>query len=130
MFGERRSEAEHAPAAGGVQSVHRSLDLLETVAGRPAYLALLVQYPAAFRRVLSMIGQAKWAADYLTRHPILLDELLDDRGGIDEPAHLAASLDAKLEEAAGDTERQLDILRETHHAQLFRLLALDLASWQ
>jgi len=30
-------------------------------------------------------------------------------------------------DAAGDTERQLDILRETHHAQLFRLLALDLA---
>jgi glutamate-ammonia-ligase adenylyltransferase len=27
----------------------------------------------------------------------------------------------------GDTERQLDILREAHHAQLFRLLAMDLA---
>jgi glutamate-ammonia-ligase adenylyltransferase len=36
-------------------------------------------------------------------------------------------LDARLAEAAGDTERQLDILRDIHHAQLFRLLALDLA---
>ena len=74
-----------------------------------------------------MMHASGWAATFLTLHPILLDELLDDRGGIDEPAALAASLDAKLEEALGDTERQLDILRETHHAQLFRLLALDLA---
>jgi [glutamine synthetase] adenylyltransferase / [glutamine synthetase]-adenylyl-L-tyrosine phosphorylase len=31
-----------------------------------------------------------------------------------------------LQAAEGDTERQLDVLREVHHAQLFRLLALDL----
>ena len=42
-------------------------------------------------------------------------------------AQLVAELDEQLNAAAGDTERQLDILRESHHAQLFRLLALDLA---
>jgi glutamate-ammonia-ligase adenylyltransferase len=74
-----------------------------------------------------MMHASGWAATFLTLHPILLDELLDDRGGIDEPAQLTASLDEKLGEAEGDTERQLDILRDAHHAQLFRLLALDLA---
>ncbi|KQQ91635.1 bifunctional [glutamate--ammonia ligase]-adenylyl-L-tyrosine phosphorylase/[glutamate--ammonia-ligase] adenylyltransferase [Massilia sp. Leaf139] len=105
----------------------RLLDFLEAIARRSAYLALLSEYPHTLERVIRMMHASGWAATFLTLHPILLDELLDDRGGIDEPAQLSASLDAKLEEAVGDTERQLDILRETHHAQQFRLLALDLA---
>jgi len=105
----------------------RLLDFLEAVARRSAYLSLLTEYPHTLERVIRMMHASGWAATFLTQHPILLDELLDDRGGIDEPAQLAASLDAKLQEAEGDTERQLDILRETHHAQQFRLLALDLA---
>ncbi|MEW6369993.1 MAG: bifunctional [glutamate--ammonia ligase]-adenylyl-L-tyrosine phosphorylase/[glutamate--ammonia-ligase] adenylyltransferase [Pseudomonadota bacterium] len=105
----------------------RLLDFLEAVARRSAYLSLLTEYPHTLERVIRMMHASGWAATFLTQHPILLDELLDDRGGIDEPAQLASSLDAKLQEAEGDTERQLDILRETHHAQQFRLLALDLA---
>jgi glutamate-ammonia-ligase adenylyltransferase len=111
----------------------RLLDLLETVAGRPAYLALLEQYPGAYRQLLRMIGQAKWAADYLTRHPVVLDELLD--GQIVEPTDYAAweadlrkSLAATTVTRGGepDVERQMDLLREAHHAQVFRLLAQDL----
>jgi glutamate-ammonia-ligase adenylyltransferase len=105
----------------------RLLDFLEAIARRSAYLSLLTEYPHTLERVIRMMHASGWAATFLTLHPILLDELLDDRGGIDEPAVLSASLDAKLKEAAGDTERQLDILRDAHHAQLFRLLALDLA---
>ena len=105
----------------------RLLDFLEAVARRSAYLSLLTEYPHTLVRVIRMMHASGWAATFLTQHPILLDELLDDRGGIDDPAQVAASLDARMQEAEGDTERQLDILRETHHAQQFRLLALDLA---
>lgn len=105
----------------------RLLDFLEAVARRSAYLSLLTEYPHTLVRVIRMMHASGWAATFLTLHPILLDELLDDRGGIDSPEQLAASLDDRLGEAEGDTERQLDILRETHHAQQFRLLALDLA---
>lgn len=110
----------------------RLLDFFEAIARRSAYLSLLTEYPHTLERVLRMINASGWAATFLTQHPILLDELLDDRGNAaasfaeDLPA-LAASLKAQLDAAEGDTERQLDILRETHHAQLFRLLALDLA---
>jgi glutamate-ammonia-ligase adenylyltransferase len=122
-----------APRTADAQWLGRLVDLLETVAGRPAYLALLVQYPAAFRRVLSMIGQAKWAADYLTRHPVVLDELLD--GQILQPVdHAAWERELRASIAATttgggepDVERQMDMLREAHHAQVFRLLAQDLA---
>ena len=106
----------------------RLLDLFEAIARRSAYLALLTEYPHTLERVIRMINASGWAATFLTQHPILLDELLDDRNaGAEALPQLAATLDAQLNEAAGDTERQLDILRETHHAQLFRLLALDLA---
>jgi glutamate-ammonia-ligase adenylyltransferase len=77
--------------------------------------------------VIRMINASGWAATFLTQHPILLDELLDDRNAAEDMAVVAATLRAQLAGADGDTERQLDILRETHHAQLFRVLALDLA---
>jgi [glutamine synthetase] adenylyltransferase / [glutamine synthetase]-adenylyl-L-tyrosine phosphorylase len=113
--------------------VGRLADLLETVAGRPAYLALLVQYPRAFRFVLGMIGQAQWAANYLMRHPVVLDELLD--GQILEPTDFAQwerdlrrTLEATTTRSGEpDIERRMDLLREWHHAQVFRLLAQDLA---
>jgi [glutamine synthetase] adenylyltransferase / [glutamine synthetase]-adenylyl-L-tyrosine phosphorylase len=106
----------------------RLLDFFEAIARRSAYLSLLTEYPHTLERVLRMINASGWAATFLTQHPILLDELLDDRGNAAEDLpSLAASLAAQLDAAAGDTERQLDILREAHHAQMFRLLALDLA---
>jgi [glutamine synthetase] adenylyltransferase / [glutamine synthetase]-adenylyl-L-tyrosine phosphorylase len=109
----------------------RLVDLLDTVAGRPAYLALLVQFPGAFRRLLGMIAKAKWAAEYLTRHPVVLDELLDGQI-LEAPAlpewerDLRLSLDATTRNGEPDVERRMDILREAHHAQVFRLLAQDL----
>jgi glutamate-ammonia-ligase adenylyltransferase len=106
----------------------RLLDFFEAIARRSAYQSLLTEYPHTLERVIRMFNASGWAATFLTQHPILLDELLDDRGSAaDEIPALAARLDAELAAAAGDTERQLDILRDSHHAQLFRLLALDLA---
>ncbi|MDB5959433.1 MAG: bifunctional [glutamate--ammonia ligase]-adenylyl-L-tyrosine [Massilia sp.] len=106
----------------------RLLDFFEAVARRSAYLSLLTEYPHTLERVIRMMNASGWAATFLAQHPILLDELLDDRvrGGLDCPA-LAAELQTLLDGAPGDTERQMDILRDFHHAQLFRLLALDLA---
>lgn len=106
----------------------RLLDFFEAIARRSAYLSLLTEYPHTLERVIRMINASGWAATFLTQHPILLDELLDDRGNAAEDLpQLAASLASQLDATDGDTERQLDILREAHHAQMFRLLALDLA---
>ncbi len=107
----------------------RLLDFFEAIARRSAYLSLLTEYPHTLERVIRMMYASGWAATFLTKHPIVLDELLDDRvrNAAPDCAALAAELRAQLLEAAGDTERQMDILREAHHAQLFRLLAQDLA---
>ena len=110
----------------------RGLDFFETISRRGAYLALLQQYPQTLNKVAEIIGSSVWAATYLTRHPILLDEVLDPRlyevatdwsGFIDELAR-------RLSEEDGDPEREMDVLREAHHAQVFRLLAQDIAGLQ
>ncbi len=109
-------------------TLSRLLDFLETIARRAAYLALLTEYPHALTRLIRIIHASDWAAKYLTRHPLLLDELLDDRTLKAVPDWDAFTKDcqSQLNIAAADTERQMDILREMHHAQLFRLLAQDL----
>ncbi|HMH18821.1 MAG TPA: bifunctional [glutamate--ammonia ligase]-adenylyl-L-tyrosine phosphorylase/[glutamate--ammonia-ligase] adenylyltransferase [Burkholderiales bacterium] len=107
----------------------RSLELLETVSRRAAYLALLDEHPAALARLAQLLGASSWAAEYLNRHPIVLDELLDARSLFARPDWNAFAQDLRLQLATrqGDEERQMDWLREAHHAQVFRLLAQDLS---
>ncbi|MFY9316919.1 MAG: bifunctional [glutamate--ammonia ligase]-adenylyl-L-tyrosine phosphorylase/[glutamate--ammonia-ligase] adenylyltransferase [Burkholderiales bacterium] len=107
----------------------RGVDLLEAVARRAAYLALLAERPEALERVARMIGASSWAAEYVTLHPLLLDELLDDRLLYAAPdwRGFESALRVALAAAGGDVERQMNVLREQHQAQLFRLLAQDLA---
>ncbi|AVR95704.1 bifunctional [glutamate--ammonia ligase]-adenylyl-L-tyrosine phosphorylase/[glutamate--ammonia-ligase] adenylyltransferase [Pseudoduganella armeniaca] len=121
--------AEQNGVGSQLATLGRLLDFLEAVARRSAYLSLLTEYPHTLERVIAMMHASAWAATFLTQHPILLDELLDDRirNAVFDPVALAQDLDAQLAVAADDTERQLDILREVHHAQLFHLLAQDLA---
>ena len=115
-------------AAAGVL---RLIDLIETVIGRPAYLSLLARYPRALRRVLDMLAKAQWAFEYLNRHPIVLDELLDGQllEAVDYRAW-ASDAETQLAQARiggeANVERQMDWVREAHHAQQFRLLAQDI----
>ena len=115
----------------GQAGLFRLVDLLETVCRRPAYVALLAQFPEAFERVLRLLDWSKWPADYLMRHPVVLDELLD--GELLEPADYAGWATELEERVAAtvfdgqpDVERQMDLVREAHHAQVFRLMVQDL----
>ncbi len=115
----------------------RLTQLLETIGRRASYLALFDEYPGTFSRVAHLMSASAWAADYLRKHPIVLDELLDTRiidSAPDEKAFLQ-ELRARVAEATvngtPDVELQMDALREVHHAQLFRLLVQDLdGRWQ
>ena len=110
----------------------RGITFLEGIARRGSYLALLQQYPLALKRVADMVCASTWASDYLNRHPLLLDELLDPRlyEIATDWAGFRDLLRRNLADHAGDTEREMDILREMHHAQVFRLLAQDLSGLQ
>jgi len=110
-------------------TLSRMLDLLEAIGRRAAYLALLLQYPQALEQVARIAGASSWAADYLLRHPVLLDELLDPRLLQMAPdwTGFRQQLAEQTDEVEPDTERQMDLLREAHHAQVFRLVSQDVA---
>jgi glutamate-ammonia-ligase adenylyltransferase len=74
--------------------------------------------------VAELLAASPWAARFLIRHPLLLDELLDDSRAASPPS--ASALDDALAAASGDIERQMDILRETFHAAVFGVLIRDL----
>jgi len=121
---ERRSPGTSPDAV-----LQRLLGLLEAVSRRSAYLALLIEHPPLLPRLAELMGASAWAADYLTRRPLLLDELLDARVLLAEPDWTAwrTELDRLLASHGSDAEAAMDTLRHFQHAQTFRLLAQDLA---
>ncbi|MEO6022527.1 MAG: bifunctional [glutamate--ammonia ligase]-adenylyl-L-tyrosine phosphorylase/[glutamate--ammonia-ligase] adenylyltransferase [Burkholderiales bacterium] len=120
-------------AAGGqthpAETLIRTLDLLETVSRREAYLALLLENRNALRRVIELVAASRWAAKYLQQHPILLDELLDHRELSAAPdwRELKQSLQHDMDAAGNDTERHLELLRHFKQTQIFQLIVLDVA---
>ncbi len=115
----------------GAAGLARLVDLLDAICRRPGYVALLDRYGDAFGRVLRVLDWAKSPAEYLMQHPVVLDELLD--GALLEPQDYASwseqlrhRVDAAVGDDGPDVERQMDLVREAHHAQVFRLMVQDL----
>ncbi len=109
----------------------RFVDWCETLLRRESYLALLAERPEVQDRLLRLLGQARWPAQYLLRHPGVIDELADAR-----LAHLRferAAFVAELEDrreawqrsGEDDEEKLLDTMRRAHHAEVFRTLVRD-----
>ncbi|MES2636840.1 MAG: bifunctional [glutamate--ammonia ligase]-adenylyl-L-tyrosine phosphorylase/[glutamate--ammonia-ligase] adenylyltransferase, partial [Pseudomonadota bacterium] len=81
----------------------RSISLLENICRRASYLALLAEYPQALNLVIKLCAASPWLAQYLSAHPILLDELLDSRTLYSEPdfAQLKTELIEKMQHLQG-----------------------------
>jgi glutamate-ammonia-ligase adenylyltransferase len=111
------------------ETLERILHLVENISRRGTYLALLLEYPQTLNQVAKLCSASPWVSDYLTQHPVLLDELLDTRElyARYDREDLRNELKGLLHAAEGDTERQMDIMRHFKQAQTFRLVAQDLA---
>ncbi|MBU0993429.1 MAG: bifunctional [glutamate--ammonia ligase]-adenylyl-L-tyrosine phosphorylase/[glutamate--ammonia-ligase] adenylyltransferase [Proteobacteria bacterium] len=57
----------------------RIVDLIKTIERRTCYIALLVENPSAMDHLIRLASESPWIISYLSRHPVLLDELLDTR---------------------------------------------------
>lgn len=112
----------------------RLLDLVETIAQRSAYLALLVEFPATLARVATIMAASPWAAQYVIQHPVVLDSLID-WASLMEPIdfsrlreNLQADLDAcLLPDGQPDIEQQMNLMRDLQRQISFQLLSQDLA---
>ena len=109
----------------------RFIDWLEPLLRRDSYLALLVERPDVMRRLLRLLGLARWPMQYLMRHPGVIDELSDQRLLAErfDAAEYVADLEARHSawQRAGEANEDalLDTLRHAHHAEVFRILVHD-----
>ncbi|WP_038369672.1 bifunctional [glutamate--ammonia ligase]-adenylyl-L-tyrosine phosphorylase/[glutamate--ammonia-ligase] adenylyltransferase [Brackiella oedipodis] len=111
----------------------RLLDLVETVAQRSSYIALLAEFPNTIGRVARIFNASYWAAEYVIHHPLLLDSLIDWQAlmqpvNIEEIAQeLSQELDACItQEGQADIETQMNIMRDVQRQVTFQLMAQDL----
>ncbi|WP_435103403.1 bifunctional [glutamate--ammonia ligase]-adenylyl-L-tyrosine phosphorylase/[glutamate--ammonia-ligase] adenylyltransferase [Arhodomonas sp. AD133] len=111
-------------------ALERVLALLEAVARRTVYLALLNEHPMALSQLVQLCGASPWIARLLTRHPVLLDELLDPRT-LYAPLRreaLTTELARRLDQVpADDLEQQMEVLRHFRQANVLRVAAADIA---
>jgi glutamate-ammonia-ligase adenylyltransferase len=125
-----RSE-ERLDASHRLQGALRWTDWIETLLRRESYLALLVERPATQERLLRLLGAARWPAQYLLRHPGVIDELASST--MLSERFVPEAFERELEErrrslertGEDDEEELLNLLRRAHHAETFRTLARD-----
>ncbi|MER2603370.1 MAG: bifunctional [glutamate--ammonia ligase]-adenylyl-L-tyrosine phosphorylase/[glutamate--ammonia-ligase] adenylyltransferase [Candidatus Competibacter phosphatis] len=111
-------------------TLERVFNLLEAVARRSVYLALLAEHPQALAQLVKLCAASSWIATHLTRYPLLLDDLLN-------PATLYAPLDRRqlvselnqqlARVPAGDAEELLNALRYFKQGSVLRVAAADVS---
>ncbi len=100
-------------------AMERVLEVVESVARRSTYLALMTEQDEVRRQLVSLCARSRWITDRLAHHPLMLDELIDRR-----VAHTAGSVaeqvERRLESAAGDLELEMEVLREVRDSRSIR----------
>ncbi len=118
------SSAADTKAPG--KSVLHGLTLLEKIAGRSNYLALLSEHPQALKRMLDYGAHSDWIAQQLQRQPALLDELIDPITLTNLPesrqAYIIEAL-ALMQQAEQPLEQRLSLLQQWRQSYSLRIAA-------
>lgn len=102
----------------------RVVRLLHAIAGRTAYLALLSEKRGARTRLVDVFAHSAFLAERVIVHPLLLDDLLDERfdEAVPDAAVIADTFARQLARAAsGDVEAELAALHDARQSLVFRL---------
>jgi len=116
--------------ADPLTTLARLVNLLEAIGRRSTYFSLLIENPMALSQLVKLLSASPWIANWVSQHPILLDELLDPRSLYAplEREALADELRSRLAHIpAEDFELQMEILREFRHGHVLRVAATDIA---
>ncbi|TDG15836.1 bifunctional [glutamate--ammonia ligase]-adenylyl-L-tyrosine phosphorylase/[glutamate--ammonia-ligase] adenylyltransferase [Seongchinamella unica] len=111
-------------------ALQRILPLVIAVVRRSAYLVLLVENPPALAELVSLCSASPWIADLMSRHPVLLDELLDRASLYTAPDKevLQQELTQQVARlATDDLEAQMEALRYFKASQVLRVAASEIA---
>ena len=108
-----------AGASKPVKALEAALRVIDAIGRRSAYIALLNENQAALERLVNLCGSSDFLARQVAAHPLLLDELLDQRIFSAAPTRddLAQDLADRLEGASPeDTEQRFEALRNFQQA--------------
>ncbi|MEX0741122.1 MAG: bifunctional [glutamate--ammonia ligase]-adenylyl-L-tyrosine phosphorylase/[glutamate--ammonia-ligase] adenylyltransferase [Pseudohongiella sp.] len=90
----------------------RVMKMVEAVARRTAYIVLLSENPGAMRQFVRLCTASPFVAEFLSKHPVLLDELLTVMEKPPEKSELQAELAQGLLRLGEDSfEEQMEYLR-------------------
>jgi glutamate-ammonia-ligase adenylyltransferase len=110
------------------ETLARVLILVESVARRSAYLVLLIENQAALKQLVALCAASPWISQSLSRHPVLLDELLDARSLFAPPDRQQLSDELRqhlLRIPEDDLEAQMEALRYFRLAHGLRVAACE-----
>ena len=116
--------AAAAQSAAPSACLVRLIGLVNAVARRSAYLALLDEQPLALKRLTAVFAASALLAERVIAHPLLLDDLFDDR--IDGPPPDREEIEAEIQRRLAsvgdpDPEREIDLIQEQRLSALFRI---------
>ncbi|SFS17658.1 glutamate-ammonia-ligase adenylyltransferase [Dyella sp. OK004] len=111
-------------SAAPVPCLLRLCRLVQAVARRSSYLALLEEQPAARRRLASLFAASAFLAERVIAQPLLLDDVLDPR--IDQLPLKRADISAEISRVLGtlderEAEAELERINEFKASTAFRL---------
>jgi glutamate-ammonia-ligase adenylyltransferase len=111
-----------------VRTLRRTLDVVESVLRRSAYIALLNENRAALARFVELCSESAYMADQIARYPVLLDELLDTRahsGVVSKDYLLDALQQREQRHRDADTEQLVALLARYQRAEMFNIAVAD-----
>ena len=116
--------AAAAAQASPARCLARLLRLVQAILRRSVYLALLDEQPAALKRLGAVFSASAFLAERVIAHPLLLDDLFDDR--VDTGTPTAAAIGDELARrlavlGEADPEAEIELVQEQRQSVLFRV---------
>ncbi len=108
-------------------SLSRVMVLIESVSRRTAYLILLLENPGTLQQLILLCTGSPFITEFLSKHPVLLDELL---GGISQPPEKSV-LQNELQQqllriSEDDFEEQMELLRYFKQSHTLQVAAAQI----
>ena len=110
-------------------ALNRIIDLLGAIQQRTNYLSLLIENPSARTHLTHLAGVSPWIMAFLSKHPVLLDELLDPRTLYAPPRRdeISAEINRRLADIdPEDLESQIESLCIFKNVNTLRVAAADI----
>ncbi len=112
-------------------TLKRIFALIKTIIKRTCYLSLFLENHSALKQLIKLANGSSWIISLLTKHPLLLDELIDHRTLYAPPqkADLKKELDFRISRfAPDDIESQMDEARIFKRVNMLRIAAAEVTN--